>query len=216
MPTIIVHPSAILESESSFQSIDSSYPFSNAIGKGTDSSTYAQWYMVTGGAAFTTVYYAFDLSEIPENATITSVTCEAKCQCQNSSAFRGGNNALALYSGDTKMSATPSSTAAFGTTATVVEIPEATWTREQLNNCKILIQATRGFLSTSTSYYIRFYGADLTVTYEVPETGPIFYIKEDGEYKVVQEVYKKINNTWVEQTDISSIFNENTNYIKRG
>ena len=211
MPTITVHPSAVLESESSFQSVDSSHPFSNAVGKGVDSSDYAQWYMVTGGAAITPVLYAFDLSEIPENATITSVTCQAKCQAQNSSSFRGGNNTLSLYSGDSQMTVTENP--AFGTSAAVVTIPEVAWTRDQLSNCKIKIQAARGLLGTSTSYYIRFYGADLTVTYEAPETGQKLYRKQDGVFTQCNKAYKKVGGVFVEQSDLSSLFSEDTSYV---
>lgn len=210
MPTITVHPSAVLESESSFLSVDGSYPFSNAVGKGTDSDVYAQWYMKNGGSATTQVYYAFDLSVIPENAVITSVTCQAKCQAQNSSLFRGGNTIVGLHSGNTNMSRTDN--AVFGTSAKVVTVPEVAWTREQLNDCKILIQASRGLLGTSTSYYIRFYGADLTVTYEVQESGPKAYIKRSGVFSPCQKVYKKIGGIWTEQSDLSSVFSEDTSY----
>ena len=213
MPTITVHPSAVLESESSFQSVDGSYPFSNAVGKGTDSDVYAQWYMKTGGAAITRVYYAFDLSVIPENAVITSVTCQAKCQAQNSSSFRGGNTIVALHSGDTNMSSTDN--AVFGTSAKVVTVPEVAWTREQLNDCKILIQAARGLLGTSTSYYIRFYGADLTVIYEIPAEGPKLWLKQKGAYSACKNAYKKENGAWVIQSDLAGVFEAGTNYVKK-
>ena len=166
MPTLTFHPSAVLEDMCSVASVDSSHPYSNIIGKGTDSSEYAQWYMVTGGSARTKVYYSFDLSVIPANATIISVICKGKCQSQNDSIFRGGNTTLCLYSGTTEMVHTENQ--AFGTSATVVEVPQVSWTREQLTDCRIMIQAARGLVSTSTSYYIRCFGIDLIVTYEVP------------------------------------------------
>lgn len=212
MPTITVHPSSVLESESNYQSVDSSYPFSNVIGKGTDSEVYAQWYMVTGGGVRTKVYYSFDLSTIPSNAAITSVTCQAKCQAQNNQAFYVGNTTIYLFSGTTSMTGTNNK--AFGTSATVVTVPETTWTREQLNDCKILIQAARGYLSTSKSYYVRFYGADLTVTYEVPESGPTLYVKENGIYNTYSSVYKKINGVWTLQSNLETLFDTNTNYVK--
>lgn len=213
MPIITVHPSAVLESESSFNSVDASYPFSNAIGRGIDSGTYAQWYMINGGSALTDVFYSFDLSEIPENASITSVTCKAKCQAENGSIFRGGNTILALYSGTEKMTVTEN--AAFGTKAAVVTIPETAWTRDQLYGCKILVRAARGYLSTNTSYYIRFYGADLTVTYEIPVDRPKLWVKKGGTYTVCKNVYKKENGVWMLQSDLSAVFDENTKYVNK-
>lgn len=56
----------------------------------------------------------------------------------------------------------------FGTSEKIVELPQVSWTREQLTDCRILIQAARGFVSTNTSYYIRCFGVDLIVTYEIP------------------------------------------------
>lgn len=214
MPTITVHPSAVIESICEVESVDGSHPYSNAIGKGTDSNDYSQWYMVKGGSAITRVFYTFDLSAIPPNATITSVACSAKCQAQNSSAFRGGNNTVALRSGETTIAATEGNQA-FGTSATVVTIPEATWTREQLNDCRLLIQGSRGLLGTSTSYYMRFYGADLTVTYEVPSEGPTpaLYLKQNGIYTLCSSAFKKTSGVWVEQTDLGNLFDENKTYI---
>ncbi len=166
MPTLTFHPSAVLEDMCSVESVDSSHPYSNVIGKGTDSSQYAQWYMVKGGSARTKVYYSFDLSAIPANAIITSVICKGKCQSQNNSILRGGNTTLSLYSGTTEMAGTANQ--AFGTSAKIVELPQVSWTREQLADCRILIQAARGLLNTNTLYYIRCFGIDLIVTYEVP------------------------------------------------
>lgn len=212
MPTITLHPAVVLESICEVASVDGSHPYSNAIGKGTDSSDYAQWYMVTGGSAPTKVFYSFDLSEIPKNATITSVTCKAKCQCENGSVFRGGKNVIHLYCGSTKKASTDG-TQAFGTTASIVEVPETTWTRDELNSLNLLIFGSRGFLSTNTSYWMRLYGADLTVTYEVPPEGPTLYLKQNGAYTACSVAYKKVNGVWVEQTDIENLFDESKTYI---
>ena len=213
MPTITVHPAAVLESNCVVASVDGSHPYSNAIGKGTDSSDYAQWYMVKGGSAITRVFYTFDLSAIPSNATITSVACSAKCQAQNSSSFRGGNNTVALWSGETSIAETEGNQA-FGTSATVVTIPEATWTREQLNDCRLMILGARGLLGTSTSYYMRLYGADLTVTYEEP-SGQAAYLKRNGIFAPCQKVYKKAGGVWVEQTDLSAAFADGVKYVTK-
>lgn len=212
MPTITLHPAVVLESTCEVASVDGSHPYSNVIGKGTDSSDYAQWYMVTGGAARTKVFYSFDLSEIPENATITSVICKAKCQCENSSSFGGGNNNVGLYSGSTEKVRT-GGIQAFGTTASVVEVPETTWTRDELNSLNLVIHGARGYLNTSTSYWMRLYGADLTVTYEIPSEGPTLYLKQNGAYTTCSVTYKKVNGVWVEQTDIENLFDESKTYI---
>lgn len=167
MPTITLHPSMVIESASSYGSANSSHPLSAIFGKGTSNAAYAQWTLVTGGAAETRVVYGFDTSEIPTNATITKVTCKAKCQAQNATVSRGGRTRVNMLSGSTIKA--ESDYGAFGTSATVVTPPETTWTREQLTDCRVEIYAIRGLLGTTTTYWNRCYGIDLTVEYEVPE-----------------------------------------------
>lgn len=48
-----------------------------------------------------------------------------------------------------------------------------------------------------------------------PEPTEIFYIKDNGSWKQVTTVYKKINGVWVEQTDLASLFDTNMNYLKK-
>ena len=40
------------------------------------------------------------------------------------------------------------------------------------------------------------------------------YVKVNGSWVTVGTVYKKINGAWVEQTDLESLFDTNTNYVK--
>ena len=43
---------------------------------------------------------------------------------------------------------------------------------------------------------------------------PKLYVKINGVWKEVTAVYKKINNSWVKQTDITTVFDTDTNYVK--
>lgn len=65
---------------SAYASADSSYPASNVIGADENSTTYARFYMTTGMTAITKLYYGFDVSSIPSNATITGILCQAKAR----------------------------------------------------------------------------------------------------------------------------------------
>ena len=42
----------------------------------------------------------------------------------------------------------------------------------------------------------------------------ILYFKVNGTWTTINKAYKKINGAWVEQTNLSTIFDANTNYIK--
>ena len=90
-----------------------------------------------------------------------------------------------------------------------------TWTREELNDCRIRIYSKRSRFSASTSRTARFYGATLTVTYTVPDDGPILYIKEDGIWNAYSTVYKKANGIWVQQSDLENVLNSTAKYVKK-
>lgn len=45
--------------------------------------------------------------------------------------------------------------------------------------------------------------------------GEQFYVKVSGTYRAVSAVYMKVNGSWVQQTNLSSLFNTNTKYVQR-
>lgn len=148
----------------SYQSIESSNPIAN--GYGSDSSTtYCRFYLVTGAQAESYIYYKFgDLSAIPVDATIKSVSANVK------SSVSSTGNAIAarqvqLATGTTlKGSATTT-----GTSASTRSVDGGTWTRAELQDARVRYYARRSNSSTTSSYNIRAYGATLTVTYEYYE-----------------------------------------------
>jgi len=157
--TVTAHPVSYDSSEYSYDSISNE---SNPIGKGSDNTTYATINLKTGGSAETYVYYNFDLSSIPSNATIDSVTCVAKGYISNASSTYIPTRTIQLYSG----SIAKGGSATLTTTATTHTFDGGAWTREELNDCRIKLYAKRGsFMGTSTARNMQFYGADLTITY---------------------------------------------------
>ena len=113
------------------------------------------------------IYYTFDTSEIPVQATIDSVTCSARIS-KNS---RVGTSTIQLYSGTTAKgsSATFSSTNTTGTSVTVTNISNTgTWTLSELQNARLRITGRRS--NTNQTGYIYFFGATLTITYTIDFT----------------------------------------------
>ena len=76
-------------------------------------------------------------------------------------------------------------------------------------------EGQRGSSNTTTAYYMRVYGAELTVTYsyEVPPEN-ILYVKNNNNWQMISKAYKKTNGIWVEETDLTQVFNSNNTYIK--
>lgn len=138
--------------------INSSYAISRGY---TDSSstTYTRFDGTASSTGY--VYFTFDTSDIPANATITSITANGKARVSNTT--RVSSTVMQLY---TNTTAKGSNTAFASTTASVRTITPGTWTRSELNNLRLRIGGT--FSSSTPSKRIDFYGADVTVTYTVP------------------------------------------------
>lgn len=162
--TVTIVPSGYDSSNSSYRSISSSYPISNGY-DAPSSTSYAYITCNTGSQAVSYISYTFDVSEIPLNATITSVAASARARVSSTSYI--STAVLQLYNDSTAMG---SSTSARTTTATTYTLTPGTWTRAQLSNIQVRYTATRGTSNTTSSAYMYFYGAEITVAYSVDET----------------------------------------------
>lgn len=210
MPTITLHPSQVFEADSNFKSVDAAHPFDEAFGRSQNSATYAQWYMLNGGAVTTQVQYGFDVSAIPDNAIIKGITIHAKCQVQDDRQFYVGNTVVSLKDGT--QTVTRTNNKIFGETATIVSLSNTDFDRERLNNFRIGIDATRGYIGTKKSTWVRFYGADLVVEYEVPAKSAL-YVRQNGQYVAANQVFKKANGVWVKQENLANVFDKDTKYV---
>lgn len=160
--SITAYPSGYDETNHAYASVNSSYPLSTPVGHGSDSTTYSQWNITTGSSAESYVYYLFDLSEIPADATINSVACSAKATISSTTSRRIATRTMQMYHGT---STAKGSATTISTTASAYTMSVGTWTRAELDDCRIRIYTKRGTSSTTTTYYNRFYGATLTVSY---------------------------------------------------
>lgn len=173
--------------------------------------------------------YSFDFSDIPSNATITSV--EVKCCGQRENANTGSNYIarIGLYSGTTLKSTEQEFTS---TSQQVIIISSpGTWTRAELQNAKL--RFTVGY------YGGRLYGITWNVTYTVPSSGGDYYwtytvssiaadhvvavsakdttkiyFKVNGAWTEATKSYKKVNGEWIEQADLTTVFQSGVNYVK--
>ena len=205
--SLTAHPGKYLEGDYSFASISNA---TNPVGKGANNTTYAKITLKTGTSAETWVYWPFDLSAIPSNATIDSVSCSAKADVSVGIGSHITSRTIQLYSGTTgKGSATD-----LTTSETAHNLDCGTWTRAELQDCRLRTYARRGASSTSTNSYLYFYGADLTVAYTYKNEK--FMLKLGGAWHDVARTFKKVSGIWVEQTDLSSVIPGNVRYQNGG
>lgn len=161
---LIVHPTGIA-SDHAYASINSSYPITNGYTDAT-STNYTRINLTTGSGATTYVYFTFDCSDIPANAIINSVTCQAKVSLSTTNSNRITTRQIRLYSGTTAMG----SAYTVSTSTTAFTVTAGNWTRAQLEDARIRLYAVRGSQNTTSTYYFNFYGATLTIEYSVNST----------------------------------------------
>lgn len=143
--------------------INSSYSINNAYAD-SSSTNYARFDVTQSTTGY--VYFTFDTSDIPDNATITAITGNFKAKVSSTS--RVTNTVAQLCTGTT----TKGSNVTFdSTTASVRSLTTggaSAWTRANLNDLRLKIGGTAS--SSSSSRRIDFYGADVTITYTYTET----------------------------------------------
>lgn len=108
--------------------------------------------------------YNFDCTAIPQNATITSVTCKAGAACYSNGQYFD-TRTVQLYSGSTAKGTATTITGTGGTN-TEHNINGGSWTRAELDNAKIVIRVVRGNNTEQASF--SFWGATLSVAYSLP------------------------------------------------
>ena len=195
---------------SSYISVDASYPLSNGL-TSSSSNSFTVLNLNTGSGAVSRLAVKFDMSKIPTDAKIKSISCKIKARISNGSSYilRG---VAQLYCGTAGLS----SEIDLGTSVVAQSFSDTGWwDRESLDDLILLITCTRGSLSANNSHTLRFYGADLTVDYTGGgSSGPVLSTKVNGSWVNVSKVYKKVSGIWVEQSDIANLFSTDTNYVK--
>lgn len=219
--TLNLVPSSLIESNGTV--VNSGNALTNA-----DSTTYAQ---ISGKSQYYMVF-GFDVSSIPQNAEIISVECVVKAEHTRTGTTY--YTTAQLYAGSTAKG----TQSTFGSPAMTVNLTTGTWTRSELSNIRIRIGST--YNGGTNTYQTRFYGASLTIVYNVSGGGGTaayysytvsnisadhtivisdvssdkMYIKTNTGWTELQKVYKKVSNSWVEQTDLTNVFTDGTIYVK--
>ena len=121
------------------------------------STTLAKFGIPMKGTAY--VYYKFDTSSIPDGADIISVSCDAKLGI-NGNSTTTPEKKVQMFTGTTAKG----SAVNVSSTASIKTMNDATWTLAEVRDIRVRPYAR---CNTTAQYYISFYGADLTIVYEV-------------------------------------------------
>lgn len=175
--------------------------FQGIVGKGVDgTTTTSNYYSSSSG---TRTYFTYDMSfDIPSNAIVTALSVKVNGHAESTSnsneymTFRlksGSTYFTNLY--NFKSSGTSNTTR----TETATSFP----TVAQLSS--MVLECSLGWYGGAIN------GATCYLTYTLPES---IYYKENGSWVEPSSVYKKVNGSWVLQSDLTVVFDANTNYVK--
>lgn len=196
--TKTLYPGAYDSGASSVQSVTNA---TNPVGNGSSNTSYAS---ISARRASVYAFWPFDVSVIPRSATIDSVVCKAKAKITSTSNCSGN---LQLYSGTTKKGSATSLT----TSATTHNITCGTWTRDELGS---ICLRTYIYANSPSTYYLYFYGADLTVAYTYQSEK--FMLKLGGAWQDIARVFKKVNGIWVEQESLEGVVDTSKKLVNGG
>lgn len=112
------------------------------------------------------IYYEFNkssLTNIPSNATITSITANVKYYVNSTTYVTAVS--IQLCSNTTKKGSAVTSRP---TSGTKYAITTGSWTRAELDNIRLYVSGTHN--ASNSNGYIYFYGADVTINYSISGT----------------------------------------------
>lgn len=211
-----------IQSGSSYASYCIGHTAENPSSSGTSSNMYSS----SGSTGYAA--YSFDFSDIPSNATIEAIEVRCYGHRENANVDSSHVSKCVIYQGSTAISDEVEFPSTSNSTITV----EATSlpTRSQLDNVTIrhyvgyyggLVLGITFEVTYSTGSGVDHYtytytvSGDATIAVVIGATAqPMLYTKENGVWKEVTAAYKKVNGVWVQQSDLTTVFEPGVNYIK--
>lgn len=204
--------------------------FSGLVGKGHNNTATTSNYYSSGSSTIAVFTYDVPFTDIPSEATIKSlymlVNGHAESTSQSSEYM-----CARLISGSTNLSDELNFKSVGTSNSTQTVTANVTPTIAQLENLKV--QCRLGYYGgaiNGATVYLEYEVAGVYYTYSTTISGDMtivvtiggggvtkkIYLKINGTWTLYSKVYKKINGAWVEQSDPSTVFDTNANYVYGG
>lgn len=200
--------------------------FQGLVGKGYDNTQTTTNYYSSGNGTIAVFTYEMPVS-VPSGATITG--CYVMVNGHAESTSQSAEYMCAqLYAGSTAISdelnfksvGTSNSTQTIQAT-TLPTVAQCSTLKLQcrlgyyggaINGATVFVTYTATVDYYSYSYTV---SGDATIAVTIGSASqPTIYFKDNGAWVAATSVYKKVNGSWVQQTDLSNVFNSQTNYRK--
>lgn len=171
----------------SYYGQSSSYPITNPLGSSAEDGTkYGGVNLTRNSGGITYFYVKFDLSAIPNNASIESVTANIKLYGSTNLTSRTTTREVQLYSGSNPKGDSESFTLS-GTSAIYSLNGGSDWTRDEVLDAGIRVYVVRNSSNTTSNTYLYWLGADITVTY-TEDSGIIYTVTVQGQNVVSDQI----------------------------
>lgn len=204
--------------------------FEGIVGNGYDTSdtTSSNYY---SSSSSTIAVFTYDMGiTLPSGANINRVYCMVNGHAESSS-NSSEYMCVQLISGSTEFSEEINFKSVSTSNTTVTLECDTMPTVSQLASMKLqcrlgyyggAINGATLFVEYDTGGTITHYtytytvSSDATIAVTIGSGGntATMYFKQNGSWVAASKVYKKINGAWVEQSDLSAVFDSNTNYVK--
>lgn len=210
-----------IQSGSSYASYCIGYSAENPSTSGTSSNMYSS----SGSTGH--VDYTFDFSDIPSNATIEEVSVRCYGHRENATIDSSHVSNVALYSGTTQKGDDVDFPSTSNSTITIDN--PGSWTRTELDSA--VLRHTVGYYGglvlgitfevtystgTGVDHYTYTYTVtgDATIAVVIGGSTQKLYFKNGSTWSEVVTAYKKVNGSWVVQSDVTNVFQPSVNYKK--
>ena len=192
----------------------------------SSSGTSSNMYASSGSTGY--AEYTFDFSAIPSGATIESIEVRCYGHRESSTIDSSHVSQCVLYHGSSAISEEVDFP---NTSNNIITLePNTPVSRSDLDNITVrhyvgyyggLVLGISFDVTYSTGSGIDHY----TYTYTVAGDAVIavvigggstqtLYVKVNGSWVAFSKAYKKVNGAWVQQSDLTTVFNSQTNYVK--
>lgn len=192
----------------------------------SSSGTSSNMYASSGNTGYAA--YTFDFSSIPSGATIEEIEVVCYGHRESSTIDSTHVSQCAIYVGSTAVSDEEDFPSTSNSTITLT--PSRTLTRSELDDLTVrhfvgyygglvlgisfnITYSTGGGIDHYTYTYTVSGNATITVVIGTAATDKL-YFKDGSTWVEAVKVYKKVNGSWVEQSDLTSVFVSGTNYVK--
>ena len=174
MPSVKLIPNSYTNTGSYNFTVNTSnntYKISNAY-TDADSSTYARLTLASNrnNSRTSTMYMEFDksaISNLPSSANITSISANVRYAINNTTYVSAISIQLHANTTAKGNAVTTRSTTSATSGGAKYTITPGSWTLSELQNIRLYISATHN--ASTSSGYVYFYGADVTVNYSITE-----------------------------------------------